>query len=123
MAVYKLRIERWSPTPLNKLMRGTIHARIRFERIDRNIIMGYCLHNRIPRAQGRREVSIKITLPPRGRESDVDALWKSTLDGLVRAGMLIDDHRKYCKIGEVTYERGEELSTLIELTDLEGDTK
>lgn len=115
---YRLKIEQWSPALLNKLMRGTIRARIRLERIDRNMIMGYCLLNRVPRAQGRRRVDMTVTLPPKGREADVDALWKSTLDGLVHAGMLIDDHRQYCQMGDVKYDRGPERATLIELTDL-----
>ena len=118
---YKLRIENWSPAPLNKLMRGTLHTRIRLERIDRNMINGISLPLQpgyLGAAGAGREVSLRITLPPRGREADVDALWKSTLDGLVHAGMLVDDHRQYCKLGEVTYDHGPERETVIELTDL-----
>jgi Holliday junction resolvase RusA-like endonuclease len=56
----------------------------------------------------------------RGRERDPDASWKSVLDGLVHAHMLIDDSRKWCKLGDVTFERGSERATTIQLTDIDG---
>jgi Holliday junction resolvase RusA-like endonuclease len=56
----------------------------------------------------------------RGRERDPDASWKSVLDGLVHARMLIDDSRKWCKLGDVTFERGSERATTIQLTDIDG---
>lgn len=116
--IYKLRIERWHPSTLNKLMRGKIHARIKMEAIDKNMVAGYVYQNRIPRAQSRRRVDLHLTLAPRNKEADVDAYWKITLDALKSCGMLVDDHRQYCQLGEVTFERGAERATLITLTDL-----
>ena len=121
MNQYRLRIERWLPSSLNSLMRRSIHVRMKLERIDKNMVCAYAFQNRIPKALGRRRVDLHMTLQGRDRERDVDANWKSTLDSLVAAGMLIDDHRRYCELGDVTYERGAERATLIVLTDL-GET-
>ncbi len=82
------------------------------------MIWGYCAVNRIPVATGPRRVDLKIT-NRLGRERDPDASWKSVLDGLVHARMLIDDSRRWVKLGDVTVERGSERSTCITLTDLE----
>ncbi len=116
--VYRLRIERWLPSSLNRLMRGTMRKRMVLERIDKNMVCAYAYQNRIPKALGRRRVDLHMTLQGRDKERDVDANWKSMLDSLVAAGMLIDDHRKYCELGDVTYERGAERATLITLTEL-----
>jgi Holliday junction resolvase RusA-like endonuclease len=83
----------------------------------------YAATNRFPLATSKRRVDLRITLGPRQREGDEDNWWKSVLDALVHAKMLIDDNRRWCERGEVSFERGKERATLIELTDLEGDTK
>jgi Holliday junction resolvase RusA-like endonuclease len=118
MATYRLTIDNWRPATLNRLMRGKIRTRIKLSEIDKNMVCAYAIHHRIPRALGRRRVDLLITLKGRDKEADVDAYWKSTLDSLVNAGMLIDDHRAYCELGDVTFNRGERRSTTISLTDL-----
>ena len=47
------------------------------------MIGGHALEAGIPRATGRRRVSLHIVLAPRQRAGDPDAFWKSTLDALV----------------------------------------
>lgn len=115
--IFKLRIDRWQPAPTNKLMRHW-RSRSRLQTVDRNMVAHYCQDNRIPIATGPREVGMTITLGPGQRGCDVDAYWKSTLDALKRAKMLIDDNRQYCRIMPVSFDRGLERSTLITLTDL-----
>ena len=117
MSVYRLRIDRWIPARLNQLMMGWQTA-YRLKKVDRNMVCGYCLANRFPIAQGPREVNLFITLAPKQRAPDPDSLWKSTLDALVHARMLIDDNRQYCRPGTVEFERGKERGTVIELVDL-----
>lgn len=114
---YKLRIDSWHPARLNQLMRGWRTAH-RLKKVDRNLISSYCIINRIPLANGPREVGITITLGPRQRAADPDAYWKSALDALVNANMLIDDNRQYCRCLPVEFERGTERATLITLRDL-----
>jgi hypothetical protein len=115
---YRLRIERWQPTPLNKLINCHWATAARRKKADKNLIVGYCLKNRIPVATGSREVRITIILGPRQRACDPDAYGKTTLDALVHARMLIDDSRRWCRILPVEFERGEERGTVVELRDL-----
>lgn len=114
---YKLRIDNWHPARTNQLMRHWAAA-ARLKKIDSNMVAGYCTYNRIPIAQGPREVSLLITLGPKCRGTDTDAFWKSTLDALVNARMLIDDCRKYCRTGSVDIVRGTAKSTTITLEDI-----
>lgn len=115
--MFKLRIEKWHPAPLNKLMMGW-HTAMRLKAVDRKMVGAYCKINRIPLANGPREVSLLVTLAPKQRACDPDAYWKSLLDALVNADMLIDDNRQYVRHGAVDFERGAERATLITLTDL-----
>ena len=118
MATYRLRIERWSPALLNDL-RGHWAKAHRLKTIDRNMVMGYCKLNRIPLANGPRIVRLTITLCPAQHVApDPDAFWKSTLDALVHADMLIDDCGQYCQCDGVRFEKGPERATLIELEEL-----
>jgi Holliday junction resolvase RusA-like endonuclease len=116
--IYKLRIDRWQPALLNDLMGHWAKAH-RLKAIDRKMVAGYCRINRIPLANGRREVRLTVTLAPSQRNApDPDAFWKSTLDALVHADMLIDDCQEYCRMGGVTFEKGSDKSTLIELEEI-----
>ncbi len=115
---YRLRIDRWQPTPLNKLLGCHWSTAARLKRVDKNLICGYCLANRIPIAQGPREVNLLIILGLKQRAPDPDAFHKSTNDALVHARMLIDDNRQFCRNGRVEFERGAERATVIELVDL-----
>jgi Holliday junction resolvase RusA-like endonuclease len=74
----------------------------------------------VPKAAGKRRVELEIILKPRHRGGDVDSYWKSTLDGLKRAGLIVDDNRQHCEISQPTYSRGTETNwgTVIRLTDI-----
>jgi Holliday junction resolvase RusA-like endonuclease len=50
-------------------------------------------------------VSLQIILPPRERRCDPDAYWKSTLDALVHAKMLINDSSVWVELGSVDFDR------------------
>ena len=120
--VFKLVIPNWQPATTNKLMRNRWTA-ARLKKADKNLVIGYCLHNRLPVATGPRRVDLLITRPSNqsGRVADPDAFWKSTLDALVHAKMLIDDSRRYCRPGEVVFAKGSQRETTISLTELEGE--
>lgn len=117
---YHLTIDNWTPTRTNEL-RGHWAKAARLKKIDSNMVCGYAIRNRIPVAQGPREVALRITLPPKSRGKDEDAFWKSTLDALVNAKMLIDDCTRYCRTGSVEIVSGEKRETRISLTELEGE--
>jgi hypothetical protein len=59
-----------------------------------------------------------LTLGPRQRGGDPDAYFKSVLDALVRAGLLIDDNRQGAELGDVTFARGLARRTEIVLEDV-----
>jgi hypothetical protein len=118
MSRYVLTINRWQPATINQLLRR-VRTRIRLKKVDRNMVIGYCLKNRIPVATGPREVNLTIVLGPRQRGCDPDAYNKSLGDALVKAKMLIDDSRRYVRWQPAQYVRGLERGTMIELIDLE----
>lgn len=63
-------------------------------------------------------MTLHLILPPRGRKCDPDAFWKSTLDGLVHAGLLVDDRHSCVELAPVEYSRGPVAATKITLVDI-----
>lgn len=119
MGVYFLRIPRWQPERLNRLIGCHWATKHRRKRADREMVAGYALAQQIPRAEGKRRVSLVVTLGPRQRGFDPDSPWKSLLDALVACGLLVDDSGRWVEAGAVTFERGRERGTLIILEDVE----
>jgi Holliday junction resolvase RusA-like endonuclease len=113
-----LEIPGWLPCRLNQLL-GHWSTRHRLKKIDRATVGLYARMARIPHAKGKRRVSLVLTLAPRQRAADPDAWWKSLLDALVQAGLLVDDNRQGCELGSVTFRRGREKATTIILEDVE----
>lgn len=109
-------IPNWRPAPLNQLLRGHWKAH-KLKKNDRELVHFYALQYDIPKAKGRRRVSLQITYCGRQKEYDSDNAWKSVLDALVRCGQLIDDNPKHVVIGPVIQTRGKTTSTTITLED------
>jgi hypothetical protein len=112
-----LTIEGWHPCRLNELL-GCWQRRARLKRADRQLVTGYAVMQRIPRATGKRRVSLLLTLAPGQRGADPDAYWKSLLDALVHAGLLLDDSRQAVELGPVRFARGPAAATEITLADM-----
>jgi hypothetical protein len=117
--VHTLTVPSWHPSTVNALMRS-VRGRIRLKKQDRELITVYARLAGVPRAEGRRRISLNITLGPGQRACDPDAYWKSLLDGLVVAGLLVDDNRNWCELGEVRFDRGPARATTITLEELAG---
>jgi hypothetical protein len=115
--VYRLVIPAWRPATVNELFKS-VRARIGLKKRDRAFITTYARVQGVPPAVYPRRVSLAITLPAKGRPTDPDALWKSLLDALVQAGLLVDDDSGHCVLGPVTFTRGPALETAILLEDL-----
>ena len=86
----------------------------------------YCHQAGVPKASGKRRVSVTILQPAStpGRMPDPDNLLKSLLDALVQAGMLVDDSSKWLTQGKVEILREPTvaaLETVIEFEDIIGD--
>jgi Holliday junction resolvase RusA-like endonuclease len=86
---------------------------------DREIVCAYAWQAKILRATGKRRVSLHVTLGKGQREFDVDAPWKSLLDAMKHAKLIVDDSCKCIKQGPVTFSRDwQGWGTAIELEDL-----
>lgn len=106
------------PALLNELVGVHRFQAHRRKKRDREMIGVYSILAGVPRATGRRRVSLEIAGPFR-RLPDPDAPWKSVLDALVACAMLRDDGAAWCELGSVTYLRELEYRTVITLEDLE----
>lgn len=117
-----LTIDNWQPARLNQLLSGHWSKRARLKRQDRDTVFLAAskgiLEDGLRFALGKRRVSLEITLAPRQRAGDPDAYWKSLLDALVHAGLLLDDNRQGVELGPVTFIRGPRRATTITLEDL-----
>ena len=83
------------------------------------MIAAYVRKAKVPKAAGRRRVSLHIILDKGQRGADPDAYQKSSLDALVHAGMLVNDNRHYVEIAPVTFSRDSTgWGTIIRLEDL-----
>lgn len=115
---YELTVLDWHPVTLNALLCAHWSVRGRLKRGDRDLVGIYAKMAGVPKARGRRRVSLVLTMAPRQRRPDPDAFWKSTLDSLVHAGLLVDDSPKWCELGTVEFSRGEARETRIMLVDI-----
>jgi hypothetical protein len=136
---WRVTIPGWRPALLNELMGHPLQAARRKAR-DARIVAGAC-HLAgvppvaVPRAERRRRAALGLAGPlpgdpaprrrsvalaiatPRGR-IDPDAPLKSTLDGLVSAGLLVDDSARWCAWSVPALSRGP-LATTLTLADLD----
>ena len=116
---WEIIIDGWAPTPLNRLL-GHWAAAARLKRYDRDhvVLFGGMAH--VPLPTRKRRVSLRITLPPKQRRWDGDALWKSLLDACTKAQLIKDDNPNWCQLGTVEYEKERgELSTTIIIEELD----
>jgi hypothetical protein len=107
----------WHPTRLNQLLEGHWASRQRRKDADADLIAIECLRFGVPRAVGRRRVSLELWMGKGERRGDPDAYWKGLLDGLVRCGVLKDDGPRWVDLGPVTYGRDGHRRTVIVLED------
>jgi Holliday junction resolvase RusA-like endonuclease len=118
MTCYTLDIPRWHPATINQLMHS-VRGKIRLKKADREMIAGYGMAERIPRAQRKRRLSLHIILGKGQRGADADAYHKSLLDACKHAGLILDDSSRYVELTPVTFSRDwQNWGTRITLLDL-----
>jgi hypothetical protein len=116
MTCYTLEIPRWYPATINQLMHS-VRGKIRLKKADREMIAGYVMAKRIPRAEGKRRLSLHIVLGKGQRGAD--AYHKSLLDACKHAGLILDDSSRYVELAPVTFSRDwNGWGTVIRLDDL-----
>ncbi len=105
--MHRIEIPKWRPCPLNKLLYArNWFTREKLKKDDANTVAMYSLAHGASYSGGKRRVSLEIVLSGRQQEADIDAYQKSTLDALVKCGLLFDDHANYAEWGGVKYQRG-----------------
>jgi len=114
---WTLKLEGWLPHSLNKLMNSHWAVRRGLKQGDKDQIRKACLVYGVPKAEGRRHVSVLIVLPKGRRALDADNVYKGMLDGLVEAEVLRNDSHVWCTWSPVHYARGDRLVTFITLED------
>lgn len=119
MATYRVEIPGWHPARLNQLLDRCWQRAYRRKKADLKVVAAYVrVVQRVPKAAGKRRVSLTIRLGPRQRAGDPDAYWKSLLDALVGCGLLVDDSRQWVELAPVSFERGERAATVLVIEDL-----
>lgn len=113
-----IEIPNWHPAPLNQLLGGHWARAARRKKTDRRMIEAYCYLAQVPRATGKRRLSLTIVLAPGQRACDPDAYHKALLDGLVHCGALRNDSHRWVELAPVQFERGKNKTTRIVLEDV-----
>jgi hypothetical protein len=116
---WEVTIPDWHPLSLNQMIGFNKFVVTRRKHKDAGLVGAACLLAGVPRATGKRRVTLTITLGPRQKGRDPDAWHKSTCDSLTSCGALVDDSREWVELPPVQYERGERRSTRITLEDID----
>jgi Holliday junction resolvase RusA-like endonuclease len=111
-----LRLEGFTPTSLNKLV-GHWARRARLKRGDRQRVQAAAIDQQVPWAAGKRRVSLIVTLGKGQKRMDPDNVFKSILDALTAASLIVDDSGQWVELGPVEWKRGER-QTVIVLEDV-----
>ncbi len=119
MATWTIHIPDWNPSRLNQWDGRHWAVRARAKAGDRNLVGAYAKVYGVPRANGKRRVTLRIVLGPRQRGGDVDCYWKTTLDALKHAGLIVDDGRAWVELMPVEYSRDNGRATWITLEDVD----
>ena len=108
----------WAPANDNALVyRHWAKARAR-KRRDAEVLASAAVIFGVPKATTRRRLTLTIR-GPFGRFPDDTAPLKSLWDGLVKAGLLVDDSREWLEfVWPPTFERAKERETVLVLEDL-----
>ena len=94
----------WHPTPKNKLIAGVNpFVAARMKKADQQTVDIAVKVSGVQPAAGKRRVDLHLSFPKGQRSCDKDAYWKSCLDALVKAKMLVNDSARWCEPGLVNY--------------------
>lgn len=110
-------IPNFVPVSVNRVIRKHWAARRQRLREDADLIAGYAMIARAPKAKGKRRVSVAVMVTNLTHAPDPDNILKSALDALVKCGQLIDDSAQWCEIGKITVGVGKR-ETVITLEDV-----
>ncbi len=113
-----LTIDGWHPVRLNTLLRLHWSIRNASLKLDANLLAVEAYKQGIVKAKGKRRVSLAIRHQRGVKAPDPDAFWKSTLDGLVKCRLLVDDSARWCELGPVSVVAAEGRGMTLVLEDM-----
>ncbi len=116
---YEISLPNYRPPRTNELFRAKMRGRMALERECKQFVDFYGSH--VPKATGKRRVSMVVTLAVRQRMPDSDEnCLKAVLDSLVACSLLVDDSRVWCECvpTEFVLSRKRQPNTLITLEDV-----
>ncbi len=117
--IHRIVIPDWLPFRSNQWTGRHWSVISKMKKETAGFIAAYALQCSVPKAKGRRRVSLVLTLSPRNRQRDKDSADKVFLDACVSAQMLIDDSDRGLEGRvEVTFLKGPKKSTTIILEDV-----
>lgn len=105
MARHVITIPNWRPALQNEWTGRHWAVKARMKKADRETVAAYALAAGVPKAAGKRRVSLTAYLGKGQRRWDPDNTWKSLLDALVACGVLADDSDKWAELGPVAFVR------------------
>lgn len=123
--VHRLLIPHWHPPAMNQWVgrKWVVKHRLRCQASQ--MLAAYAFVQGVPKARGRRRVTLTVTLRPaqrrRGCRPDPDAYGKLFLDALVQAGLLVDDAAEWVEFLPVRFADEGEWGTEVMLEDLSVD--
>lgn len=118
LLTHMIHIQGWQAVTVNELLAAGRWAWT-LKKKDRKRIAAHVALLGLPPATGKRRVTLTLTMGKRQRTPDPDGVFKSLLDALVHAKMLVDDNKEGLQLMPVRFERGAEKATTILLEDME----
>jgi Holliday junction resolvase RusA-like endonuclease len=116
-APYVLEIPGYLPLSLNRLMRSRKLRMSEPKRAAEHFGIARLVFG-VPKATTKRRVSLVFTVAKGKPKPDPDNLVKVVLDGLVKAGVLVDDSDEWCQLGGIRMEVGQHPKTMAIVEDL-----
>lgn len=118
MTEYVIHIPNYSLPSLNKITNRS-HWAVKRRIKDGVTQMVAAYITGIPKAEGRRQVQLCVTLGKGQRGLDDDNYRKMLLDSLVSLRLLKDDSRKWVEFPPVIFDRAQYPATTIKLIDIQ----
>jgi len=115
--VWVVEMPGYNPPSVNRLIGQHWGKLVRHKRLAYDALAIAVYRAGVPRARGKRRLSVTVTQAGRGRLMDASNVLKVLEDGLVRCGALRDDGPAFLELGKIEVRRGEQRGTCIELED------
>jgi len=96
---WEIVIERWTPPSVNELLHVHWAKANRIKKGAAELIAYACREAGVPRATGKRRVSMVIYYPRMDHAIDPDNAWKAVNDALKHAGAIVDDRAEFLELG------------------------